>query len=85
VFAAQASKDSNQVSKSPNGTPWANVSNTDQSGRNAASRARQLGGLSAAALIGGGVLYWVGHRKAGSHVDVAITPTHTEVSWSCAF
>ncbi|HEY4243732.1 MAG TPA: hypothetical protein VGM88_28160 [Kofleriaceae bacterium] len=45
-------------------------------------------GLSVAspiAILAGAALYVVGQRAAHTHVDIAISPTHTEVTWSLAF
>lgn len=38
-----------------------------------------------AALVGGAVLYYAGHRARRSHVDVALTPSRAEVQWSVSF
>ena len=52
-------------------------------------RARTWGLLTGvaggAALVGGAVLYYAGHRADRSRVDVALTPSHAEVQWAVSF
>lgn len=85
VFALQARDASNTVSGRPEGTAWNTVAADDQRGQDAALRAQIAFGVGAAAVITGGVLWFVGHRKGARRVEVSVTPGRTEVSLSCAF
>jgi hypothetical protein len=86
VFAIQARQDSNTVAGAPVGTPFTgDVAMANDSGKTEASRARVLVGVGAVLAIAGGAMWYVGHRLGDAHVDVAIMPGHTEVTFSCAF
>lgn len=85
VFAFQARNAANTVGGSPQGTPWSTVAADDERGQDAALRARIAFGVGAAAVLGGGVLWFLGHRKAAGSLDVALMPGRTEVIVSCAF
>jgi hypothetical protein len=87
VSAFQASGDAHEISSAAAGSTWTGMLATDQSaGQTAQTRARVVGAIGGAALLGGGVLWWLGHRSS-SRIELAIAPsrTHTEVSVSCAF
>jgi tetratricopeptide (TPR) repeat protein len=85
LYANAAKQDSDTVSGSRTGTPYTgDVASTDSHGRTAASRARGLVGAGAALAVAGGVMWYIGHRKA-AQLDLAIAPDHAEVALSCAF
>jgi hypothetical protein len=55
------------------GSTWSEeLAQREQSGRNAARAANILIGVGAAALVGGGVLYYLGLRRSAASVEVAI-------------
>lgn len=86
VSAAKARDEANLVASQPGGTPWNPALEDHQSsGQSAQTRAEVFGAIGAAAIIGGGVLWWIGHGKARTRVDVAVTPGHAELGVSCAF
>ena len=86
VYANQAREASNTVSDARTGTPYTgDVASADRSGKTAASRAKGLLGAGAVLAVAGGAMWYVGHRRGGAQVDVAITPGHAEVTLSCAF
>jgi hypothetical protein len=86
VYANQARRDSNTVSDSRAGTPYAgDVQAADHNGKTAAGRAKGLLGIGAALAVAGAAMWYVGHRQGNAQVDVAIVPGHAEVTFSCAF
>lgn len=86
VYGIKARQDSNTVADAPVGTPFTgDVAMADERGQTAASRARVLVGVGAVLAVAGGAMWYVGHRLGDAHVDVAIMPGHTEVTFSCAF
>jgi hypothetical protein len=85
LYAVAASQDGDTVAGSRFGTQYTgDVASTDRSGKTAASRAQGLVGVGVALAVAGGVMWYVGHRRA-AQVDVAIAPGHAEVALSCAF
>lgn len=86
VSAVQASNKATSISNQSEGTVWSGALNSEYSaGQSAETRARVLAAISGAALVGGGVIWWFGHRAGSTRVDVAITPGHSQVSFTCAF
>ncbi|HEY1811477.1 MAG TPA: hypothetical protein VGG74_03920 [Kofleriaceae bacterium] len=86
VSAVHASNEASTISNEPAGTTWTGALSSDySSGESAQTRARVLGAIGGAALVGGGLVWWLGHRMGNARVDVAIAPGHSQVSFSCAF
>ena len=57
----------------------------EREGQRARTWSIVTGVAGGAALVGGAVLYYAGHRAQRAHVDVALTPSHAEVQWSVSF
>jgi hypothetical protein len=84
--AVSASSHASTVQSQQNGTTWgAGLQQEQSDGQSAATRARILIGVGAAALVGGGVLWWLGRAPSSVKVDVSIAPDRSQVSVSCAF
>lgn len=84
--AVSASSHANDVQNQQMGTTWgAGLQQEQSDGQSAATRARILVGVGVAALVGGGVLWWLGRDQSELKVGVSIAPGHSEVSLSCAF
>lgn len=86
VLGVEAGQHASTVHDQPPGSVWTGSLPGEQSaGQTAQTGARVLAAVAGAAVIGGGVMWWLGHRAGRTHVDVAIAPGHTEVSLSCVF
>jgi len=86
LYALKARQNSSTLSGEPFGTSYSGaVAATDADGKSAATRSKYLLALGGLLAVGGGIMWYVGHRQGESHVDVAIVPGHAEVSLSCAF
>jgi hypothetical protein len=86
VFGIQAADNASTVESQPHGTAWTgSLPENQSSGQAAETRARVFAAIGGVAILGGGVVWWLGHHAGTSRVDVAIAPSHAEVSWSCAF
>lgn len=86
VSGIQASREATAVSEQPQGSIWTGALQDHQSaGKSAQTRARVFGVVGGIAMVGGGILWWLGHRAGTTRVDIAVHPNRTEVSLSCAF
>jgi len=86
LYALKARQNSSTLSGEPVGTAYSgSVAATDADGKSAATRSKYLLAIGGVLAVGGGIMWYLGHRQGESHVDVAIIPGHAEVSFSCAF
>jgi hypothetical protein len=86
VYASRASSRADEVAALPPGTEWMKRHETlEEEGKDAQLRARVFGVIGVGALIGGGALYFYGRSKSAVHVNVAVTPSHSQLILSCAF
>ncbi len=85
LFDLKASSDASTVSGAKPGSPYSTVEPTDHDGHSVATRGQVALGIGAVLAVTGGTLWYLGHREGQPHVDVAIAPGQTEVSFSCAF
>ena len=65
------------------GCDWAVYGPKDREGRSAETKQNVFAGIGLAAIIGGGVLFWLGSREQGP-APIAFTPAHdgAAVSWT---
>jgi tetratricopeptide (TPR) repeat protein len=86
VFGLQASSTQDEVEDAvAKGAVWSQeLDDKDASGRRAAMLSNVTFGIGAAAVVGGGVLYFLGQRagRAESSTQVSLTPTAT--GWNVA-
>lgn len=87
VYALRARDKERTVESQAAGTTWSPaLTETERAGRSAQTRARVFGVLGAAAVITGGVLWWLGHRRSNTRIDVDVARGgEAEVSLICAF
>jgi tetratricopeptide (TPR) repeat protein len=86
-FGAKARRLGDEVSdECRDGCDWNLVKDKDAEGKSAETTQYILYGVGAAAIVAGGVLWWMGNSEA-KRSNVAVTPTHggAAVSWSGAW
>jgi hypothetical protein len=84
--ALKASDNANSIHNQAMGTPWTTaLENKQTAGQNAVLAGRVFAALGALPIVVGSVMWIVGYSKGKKHVDVAVTPTGAQVSWSCGF
>ena len=86
-FGAKARRLGDEVSdECADGCDWNLVKDKDAEGKSAETTQYVLYGVGAAAIVAGGVLWWMGNKEAKSS-NVAVTPTHggAAISWSGAW
>jgi tetratricopeptide (TPR) repeat protein len=86
-FGAKARRLGDEVSdECKDGCDWNLVKDKDAEGKSAETTQYILYGVGAAALVAGGVLWWMGNNEAKAS-NVAVIPTHggAAVSWSGAW
>jgi hypothetical protein len=85
-YALVARRSATELAAQPDGTAWTPaLAALEQRGATAATRARVLAVVSVAALAGGATLWWLGRRRSGVAVHVAVAPGHGEAVLACAF
>lgn len=83
-FGAKARRLGDEVSdECRDGCDWNLVKDKDAEGKSAETTQYILYGVGAAAIVAGGVLWWMGNKEAKSS-NVAVTPTQggAAISWS---
>lgn len=85
-YALIARRKADALAAQPAGTSWTpELAGLERDGATAASRARVLGAVGLAAVVGGATLWWLGRSRGRVAVHVAVTPTQGEAVLACAF
>lgn len=86
VFAMSARSDAKVVAAQPVGSPWTQeLADTERGGLASERRAKIVTVVAVVAVVGGGVLWWLGRERAAMRVEVAVTRDHAELGLACAF
>ncbi len=86
VYALSAHDKAATIADLPAGTPWTReLADLERAGRDAQGRARLYAVVGAVAVLGGATMWWLGRRRGGVELRVAITPTQGEAVVACAF
>jgi hypothetical protein len=82
-FGHRASSLSGEITRACfDGCDWAIYGPKHAAGQSAERLQYVFDGLGAATLIGGGVLYWLGHREAASSIALVPQPKGAAIAWS---